>query len=105
MFDKQKYIAKISIERQLSENRRKRRYTVVELSIEVAKIIEKKVGLSIDEIREMSPTDFSNFIKQKKHKKLSFSSEFPFIGRGNVLRKGIISSDEINKEVDKLINL
>ncbi len=77
----------------------------MKLSIEVVKTIEKKVGLNIDEIRKMSPTDFSNFIKQKKNKKLSFFSEFPFIGRGNVLRKGIISSDEINKEVDKLINV
>jgi hypothetical protein len=67
------------------------------------KNIEKKSGLSISEIREKDPCELRKYFEKKFGTKTRFVSEFPFIGRGNVLRDGIIDSDQINEEIDKLL--
>jgi len=65
--------------------------------------VEKKTGLSIVEIREKDPCEMRNVFEKRFNSKMTITSEFPFIGRGKVLRDGIISHDKINKEVDKIL--
>ena len=69
----------------------------------IEKNVEKVVGLSVEEIRKFSPSELRRYLEKKNKKKFHFTSEFPVIGRGNVLRDNIITSEEINKEIDKLL--
>ena len=61
------------------------------------------VGLSAEDIRNYSPDELRRFLEKKNKRKFSFTTEFPVIGRGNVLRDGIITSEEINKDIDKIL--
>lgn len=72
---------------------------------QLAKNISKKVGLSMDELNKLDPTEIAVHFEKKHSKKLSFSSAFPFIGRGNVLRDGVITSQNIDKEIDRILGL
>jgi len=72
-------------------------FTVIE------KNVEKSVGLSAEEIRRYSPGELRRFLEEKNKKKFSFKTEFPVIGRGNVLRDSIITTEEINREIDKIL--
>jgi len=69
----------------------------------IEKNAEKSVGLSADEIRRYSPGELRRFLEFKNKKKFSFKTEFPVIGRGNVLRDSIITTEEINREIDKIL--
>ena len=77
----------------------------MELYKEVLKNIEKKVGLSIEEIDRKNPVELSEYFYSKIGKKVSFSSEFPFIGRGNVLRDHLISSEQLDKQIDLILGI
>lgn len=77
----------------------------MKLSTSLEQSIAEKVGLSIQEIRQKSPAEIAAFIEHKTTRKLTFSSQFPFIGRGNVLRDGVRTSEEINMEVDRILGL
>jgi hypothetical protein len=70
---------------------------------DVEKNAEKVVGLSVEDIRNYSPGALRRYLKERNKKKLSFTTEFPVIGRGNVLRDSIVTSEEINKEIDKIL--
>ena len=72
-------------------------FTVVE------KNVESLIGLPIETIRMYSPGELRNHLEKKNKRKFSFTTEFPVIGRGNVLRDNIITSEEINKDVDKIL--
>jgi hypothetical protein len=61
------------------------------------------IGLPIETIRMYSPNELRNHLEKKNRRKFSFTSEFPVIGRGNVLRDNIITSEEINKGIDKIL--
>ena len=69
----------------------------------IEKNVEKLVGLSAEDIRNYSPDELRRFLEKKNKRKFSFTTEFPVIGRGNVLRDGIITSEEINKDIDKIL--
>ena len=69
----------------------------------IEKNAEKLVGLSAEEIRRLSPGELRRYLEKKNKKKFSFTSEFPVIGRGSVLRDSIITSEELNKEIDKIL--
>ena len=69
----------------------------------IEKNVEKLVGLSAEEIRQYSPGELRRYFEKRNKKKLNFTTEFPVIGRGNVLRDSIITSEEINKEIDKIL--
>ena len=69
----------------------------------VEKNVEKITGLSAEEIRKYSPGELRRYFEKRNKKKLFFTTEFPVIGRGNVLRDSIITSEEINKEIDKIL--
>jgi hypothetical protein len=69
----------------------------------VEKNIETLIGLPIETIRKFSPDEFRLYLEKKNNRKFSFTTEFPVIGRGNVLRDNIITSEEINKDIDKIL--
>ena len=69
----------------------------------VEKNIENLVGLPVESIRMYSPSELRHHLEQKNKQKISFTSEFPVIGRGNVLRDNIITSEEINRDIDKIL--
>lgn len=77
----------------------------MKLTTELEQVIARKVGLNIEQLRQANPVDIAKHIERKTHKKLSFSSQFPFIGRGNVLRDGVVTSDQINKDIDRILGL
>jgi len=69
----------------------------------VEKNVENLIGLSAETIRNYSPDKLRRHLEGKNKRKFSFTSEFPVIGRGNVLRDGIKTSEEINKDIDKIL--
>ncbi len=71
--------------------------------LEVYKNASLKLGISEDDIRFFSPQRMRDHIEQKSGKKIRFVSEFPTIGRGNVLRDSIITREEIDMEIDELL--
>ena len=71
--------------------------------VAIEKNAEKLVGLSAEEIRKYSPSELRQYLEKKNKKKLFFTTEFPVIGRGNVLRDSIITTKKINKDIDKIL--
>jgi len=69
----------------------------------VEKNVENLIGLSANTIREYSPSKLRLHLENKNKCKISFTTEFPVIGRGNVLRDGIKTSEEINKDIDRIL--
>lgn len=69
----------------------------------VEKNIAELIGLPIETIRMYSPSELRLYLEKKNKQKFSFTTEFPVIGRGNVLRDNIITSEEINKDIDKIL--
>ena len=67
------------------------------------KHIENKVGLSIKDIKSNSPYKTRVYLEGKNKKTLKFVSEFPFIGRRNVLRDGIRERSQIDFEIDQIL--
>lgn len=60
-------------------------------------------GLSASELRRMSPNEFRRYLEKRNHKKISFYSEFPTMGRVNILRDDIKETSDINKEIDAIL--
>jgi len=69
----------------------------------VEKNVESLIGLSADTIRKYSPSELRLHLENKNKRKFSFTTEFPVIGRGNVLRDGIKTTEEINKDIDRIL--
>lgn len=69
----------------------------------VEKNAEKITGLTLNEIKAISPEKFRSYLEHKNHKPFSFTSEFPVIGRGNVLRDNLVSTKTLNSEIDRIL--
>ena len=69
----------------------------------VEKNVENLIGLSAETIRKYSPSELRIYLENKNKRKFSFTTEFPVISRGNVLRKGIKTSEEINRDIDRIL--
>jgi len=69
----------------------------------VEKNVTDLIGLPIEVIRMYSPSELRHYLENKNKRKFSFTTEFPVIGRGNVLRDNIITSEEINRDIDKIL--
>ena len=65
---------------------------------------EKITGLTVEQIRAFSPERFREYIETKNGKKMAYISEFPVIGRGNVLRDSFISHDSLDEEIDDILS-
>ena len=71
--------------------------------VAIEKNIESLTGLSAETIRKYSPGELRLHLEERNKRKLSFTTEFPVIGRGNVLRDNVKTSEEINKDIDKIL--
>ena len=69
----------------------------------VEKHAEKQTGLTAAQIRAFSPEEFRHYLEKKNKKPLSFNSEFPVIGRGNVLRDDLVYQTVLDSEIDKIL--
>jgi hypothetical protein len=65
--------------------------------------IAKKAGLSAEKIKSASPVELRDHLTQKIGKRFVVNTKFPWIGRGNVLRDGLMDSYTINKTVDDIL--
>lgn len=70
----------------------------------IEKHVESLLGLPIEEIRLLGPGELRAHLEKKNNRKLVFTTEFPVIGRGNVLRDGIIGSEAINKDIEQILS-
>ena len=61
------------------------------------------VGMSLSDLKNAEVSEIRRKIEEKHGKPLSFTSEFPIIGRGNVLRDRIMTTQHINAEIDKIL--
>jgi hypothetical protein len=69
----------------------------------VEKNVENLVGLSAAVIRKYSPDELRSHLVDKNKRKFTFTTKFPVIGRGNVLRDSIRTSEEINRDIDRIL--
>lgn len=67
--------------------------------------IERKTGLTAAEIKSISPDKLREYLTKRTKKAFSVTTEFPEIGRGNVLRDGIAGSTEINRITDEILGV
>ncbi len=68
----------------------------------IFKNAEGVLGLTAQQIMSFSPNELKEHIEKKSGKKIEYKSEYPTIGRGNVLRD-IVTTSGLNREVDKII--
>lgn len=61
------------------------------------------VGMTLADLKKTGVSEIRRKIEEKHRKPLSFTSEFPVIGRGNVLRDQIVTSRQINAEIDEIL--
>jgi len=66
--------------------------------------IEKHTGLGITKLRNMGIHEIRAHCEKKHQSPTRFVSEFPQIGRGNVLRDGLLDTETLNKQVDKILS-
>jgi len=71
----------------------------------VEKNAELITGMSVDALRDISPEKFRQYCEEKNGKGFIFVSEFPSVGRGNVLRDGIITRDVLDAEIDRMLEI
>lgn len=64
---------------------------------------QKATNLSLSQIKSFTPAQMRHHLESEKKRQFSFTSEFPYIGRGNVLRDSIKDTGELNKEIDKIL--
>jgi len=68
----------------------------------IEKVVSEKLGKSADELRNQTISEIRKEAEKKAGHPLRYKKEFPFIGRGNVLRDRLTSSDEIEKKLEEL---
>lgn len=68
----------------------------------IEKNAERVTGLSVSKLREYGPGKFRKYLESRMEK-VRFRSFFPIIGRGNVLRDSLVTSSEIDSEIDKIL--
>jgi len=65
--------------------------------------IAKKAGLTPEQIRSASPEELRTHLTKKTGKRFVVETKFPWIGRGNVLRDGLMDSGTINQSIDEIL--
>jgi hypothetical protein len=69
----------------------------------IEKRIEMLTSKPISEIRDLNVEDLRKYLERKNSKTLVFKSEFQTVGRGNVLRDNIITSAQLDEEIDAIL--
>ena len=57
--------------------------------------VERATGEKIDDLRRTPIDDRRRMIERRTRRPFRFTTAFPFIGRGNVLRDRILSHEEV----------
>jgi hypothetical protein len=65
--------------------------------------VSQVTGLSVFEIRNYSPEQIRLHLEKKTGKKVSFISAFPVIGRGNILRDSLAGTEDIDRDIHKIL--
>ena len=68
----------------------------------IFKNAEGILGLTKQQIMSYGPSELKEHIEKKSGKNMEYRSEYPTVGRGNVLRD-IITTSRLNHEIDKII--
>lgn len=63
--------------------------------------IEKNTEQSIETLRSTTLDELRQQVEAKRGRALRFTCNFPFIGRGNVMRDETVSRQEIEKQLDE----
>ena len=71
--------------------------------LEIERSIERLTGLSIARLRDMGVTELREYLEKKNGVKVRVVSEYPVIGRGNILCDGLISHEQLNQDVDAIL--
>lgn len=77
---------------------------MVSIFHKVIKRSEKVTGLTAKQIRDFSPEELRAHIELRNKSKIQFVSEFPIIGRGNVLRDDIVSKESLDADIDRILS-
>ncbi|MDR1292485.1 MAG: hypothetical protein LBJ91_03700 [Clostridiales Family XIII bacterium] len=67
------------------------------------KNVSSLMDMTLEEIKRMSPSEIRIHIEKSKNSKLTFVSAFPAIGRGNVLRENLATTEQLNAGVDEIL--
>lgn len=78
---------------------------MLKLNRKSASNIAKKLGMAAEDFRYKNLTEMVIFMGYKQNKKLSLSSELPFVGRENLLRDGVVTSQNINDNISSTLGL
>ena len=65
--------------------------------------VERMTGMKAEQLRRQTITEGRLAAEKKAGRPMQFRSEWPFVGRGNVLRDRILTRDEINRSLDKAL--
>lgn len=60
--------------------------------------IERATGEKIEDLQRMSIAERRRMVEKQLGHRLTFKREFPFIGRGNVLRKDVLTHSQVERE-------
>ena len=61
--------------------------------------IENATGESVESLRSMPLDERRQLIEKKTGRRLKVTRNFPFIGRGNVMRDETVSRDQVETEL------
>ncbi len=62
--------------------------------------VEQATGESLDVLRSRSIDETRRVAEKRRGKRFVFTSKFPFIGRGNVMRDKVITREEVDAYLD-----
>ena len=65
--------------------------------------LNRKSGLSENQVKNFSPEETRQYFENKTKRSLSIVSEFPVIGRGNVLRDRLVTTASLDKTIDSIL--
>lgn len=67
------------------------------------KVVERRAGKSIGELRETTLSDARASWEKKHGRKLRFATNWPFVGRGNVMHGHTLPNSEVEAMVDEAL--
>ncbi len=76
---------------------------MTELMKNLREFVESATGVSIETIDRETLDESRARVEQKSGKKMRIVSMFPFIGRGNVMSRKLLSRESIERDLDKCL--
>lgn len=82
------------------------RYVATSIALNtIEQAIERTTGMRVSELRKQSVTEIRTLAEKSHGKPMRFTSSFPFIGRGNVLRDCLVSHEEVEASLDEALRV